>query len=127
MARSYDYFIAGDHEAGRRTIGQALEGAGYRVTVTPEGNFVAETGSLKATIWLGAIAGKNLHRRFEVQFFTNADGSLVARLVRDIGRAAIKGGAIGATVTSNSFADLAKVIGDALTGSQQLSGSLAND
>jgi hypothetical protein len=127
MARSYDYFIAGDHEAGRRTIGQALEGDGYRVSVTPEGNFVAEKGSLGATIALGAIAGKKLHRRFEVQFFTNTDGSLVARLVRDIGRAAVKGGAIGATMTSNSFGDLAKTIGDALAGAQQLSGSLAND
>jgi hypothetical protein len=124
MASTYDFFISGDHEAGKAFVAHILTGQGFEVTVDPTGSFVAQKGSLQKTVWLGAMAGKNFHVSFLVQFFVDQNGALVARLNRNMGSGVLKGGALGASKTDTVFLDTANVMTAALTDAKVLVGSI---
>ena len=126
MASSYDFFILGDHEAGKAAVGTTLEGQGFAVTSTPSGGLLAKRGSTAATIWLGGLAGKNFQVTFIVEFFVDAQGQLVARLNRNMSSGALKGGAIGAAKTDTAFVQTADALGAALSNSGVLTNSIAN-
>ena len=100
MASNHDYFLAGDHESGKALVADALTQLGFEVATTPNGGFTAKRGSFAKTMWLGAMAGKNFHVTFIVEFFTDAQGALVARLSRSLGSSGVKGGALGVAKTA---------------------------
>jgi hypothetical protein len=124
VAASYDYFISGDHAAARTLIQNTLTQQGFAVEQTENGGFVAKRGSMGATVWLGALAGKNFHVSFSVHFFVDERGQLVARLNRNMGAGVLKGGAIGASKTDTAFVDTANALAGALTNAGVLTGSL---
>jgi hypothetical protein len=124
VATSSDFFITGDHEAGKALVASALQSQGFTVTSTPKGGLLAKRGSTAATIWLGAMAGKNFQVTFNVEFFVDAEGKLVARLTRDMASGALKGGAIGASKTNTAFVETAGAIGAALTNSGAFAGNV---
>ncbi|GAB3558904.1 hypothetical protein [Spelaeicoccus albus] len=105
MAASYDYFLSCDTNQARLALGQAFEKLGYTVTGTPKGGLLAKRGSTKKTVWLGALAGKDFAISLVTEFFDHPDGSLVARVSRDMAGGALKGGAIGASKANNAYAD----------------------
>lgn len=115
MAASYDYVISGDHASARALIGNALTQQGFTVEATETGNLVIKRGSMGATVWLGAMAGKNFHVSFTVEFFVDAEGRLVARLNRNMATGVLKGGAIGASKTDTAFVDTANSLAGALS------------
>jgi hypothetical protein len=127
MTTSYDLFIAGDQAASKQLVATSLEQSGFAVTETPEGNFVARRGSLGLTIALGAMAGKRFHVSFTVDFFTDAEGQLVARLNRNLTGSALKGGAIGASIANNRFGETYGALLAALQTAGVLTSSIAND
>ena len=96
-------------------MGKALEGAGFSVTTNPNGTFQATRGSLSRTLLLGAMAGKKFHVTFTVEFFSDPNGNLVARLNRNVSGGALKGGALGANMTNNAFLDTANALIAALS------------
>ncbi|SKB00341.1 hypothetical protein SAMN06295879_2989 [Agreia bicolorata] len=126
MASSYDFFIAGDHDAAKTIIGNALTAEGFTITINTDGGFHAVRGSTAATVLWGGLAGKKLHMSFDTQFFVDDRGQLVARLKRDLAVGALKGGAIGATKTANAFEATSHAIGTALTNAGVLTSSIAN-
>ena len=101
-------------------MGKALEAAGFTVTLNPNGSFLATRGSLSRTLLLGAMAGKKFHVTFNVEFFSDPQGNLIARLNRNVSGGALKGGAIGANMTNNAFLET----GNALTASFSAAGVL---
>ncbi|KAB1660234.1 hypothetical protein F8O01_02560 [Pseudoclavibacter chungangensis] len=114
MAGYTDYFISGDHVAGKGAVAAALQQQGFRVESTPAGGLAIERGSLGTTLLLGGLAGKNFHVKFVVEFSVDEHGTLVARLHREMSRGALKGGAIGAAKTSNAFDDTARALDEQL-------------
>lgn len=126
MASSHDFFIAGDQEAGKALVARALESQGFAVSGTPKGGLLAKRGSTAATVLWGGLAGKKLQVTFTVDFMTDQNGNLVARLTRDLASGALKGGAIGAAKTNTVFQESADAIGHALSDAGVLVGDLAN-
>ncbi|MGV8885584.1 MAG: hypothetical protein ACOH1T_08370 [Microbacteriaceae bacterium] len=117
MASVHDFFLTGDHDAAKAQFNAAVEAQGFTLSSTPKG-MLAKRGSLPLTLLLGAMAGKkNFQVTFIVEFFVDAAGQFVARLSRDLASGALKGGAIGANMTNNSFVDTAAGISAALQGS----------
>jgi len=114
MASAHDFFLLGDHDAARHLVASALQGQGFTVTATPTGGLLAKRGSTAATVWLGALAGKNFHVSFVVDFMVDQQGRLVARLNRNMTGGALKGGAIGAAKTNTAFEETANALGGAL-------------
>ncbi|WP_025155608.1 hypothetical protein [Leifsonia aquatica] len=110
MASAHDFFLLGDHEAAKQLVISALASEGFTVTTTPNGGLLAKRGSTAATIWLGAMAGKNFQMTFMVDFMVDPQGRLVARLNRNMTGGALKGGAIGAAKTDTAFQQTANAI-----------------
>jgi len=81
--------------------------AGFTVERNPNGSLQATRGSLGKTLLLGAMAGKNFHVTFTVEFYSDEQGNLIARLNRNVSGGALKGGAIGANMTNNVFIETA--------------------
>jgi hypothetical protein len=127
VAKASDFFISGDHEAGKGVVASALQSQGFTLTTTPSGGLLAKRGSAKATVWLGAMAGKNFQYSFVVDFFVDAQGQLVARLNRDLTSGALKGGVIGASKTNNTFVEVATAIGSSLTSAGVYAGSVNHE
>lgn len=125
MASNHDYFLAGDQETGKALVANALTQLGFEVTPTPNGGFTAKRGSFTKTMWLGAMAGKNFHVTFVVEFFTDPQGNLVARLSRSLGGGMAKGGAIGVAKTETAFGETAASLLQLLSASQRLLGNAA--
>jgi hypothetical protein len=126
VASSYDFFISGDHTAGRELVATTLTSQGFSLEASQTGGLIARRGNQTATIWLGGLAGKNFHVSFGVDFFVDQYGQLVARLNRNMGLGALKGGAIGASKTDSAFVETANAIGGALSTAGVLTGSLSN-
>jgi hypothetical protein len=126
LASSHDFFITGGTEFGKTLVARALEGQGFSLSATPAGGFLATRGSAAATVLLGGLAGKKFHITFVVDFMTDQDGRLVARLNRGLGSGALKGGALGASKTNTAFQDAADAIGRSLAEAQVLAGDVAN-
>jgi hypothetical protein len=122
MAGTYDIFLTGQQQTGKDLIAQSLSSQGFAIESTPNGGYLARRGSRAATIWLGAMAGKNFQVTFIVEFFSAADGNLVARLSRNLAAGALKGGAIGVGKTNNAFIDTA----NALVAAAQAAGIFLN-
>jgi predicted dithiol-disulfide oxidoreductase (DUF899 family) len=96
--------------------------AGFTVARNPNGSLQATRGSMGKTLLLGAMAGKNFHVTFTVEFYGDEQGNLIARLNRNVSGGALKGGAIGANMTNNAFVDT----GTSLTGAFTAQGILLN-
>lgn len=125
MASTHDYFLSGDHASGKTLVGDALTQLGFEVIQMPSGGFTAKRGSFAKTMWLGAMAGKNFHITFFVEFFTDQAGNLVARLSRSLGTGMVKGGAIGVAKTETAFGETAAGLLSILAASQRLLGNVA--
>ncbi|MEA9985852.1 MULTISPECIES: hypothetical protein [Subtercola] len=118
-----DYFITGDHEAARGLLAQIMQGQGFEVTASPLGGWNVTRGSVGATVWLGAFAGRDKQRlEYTMQFF-DSDGMLVARLARTSGAGAL-GGAIGVSRSASVFTELDQAIGQDLTNRGLLANAL---
>jgi hypothetical protein len=125
MASTYDFFIGGDHENGKRIVADALRGQGFEVTSEQDGNWLARRGSAAKTFWLGGMAGKGFQITFPVQFFVDQQGYLVVRVSRDMGMGALKGGAIGASKTDTVFVEVCNALGGSLTDAGVLASSVS--
>jgi hypothetical protein len=115
MASVQDFFLTGDQATGRAATIEALTAQGFRATDLPNGNVTIQRGSLGKTLLLGALAGKNFHVSFIVEFFTSETGGLVVRLSRDIASGALKGGAIGAVKVDSIFTEISAALAAALS------------
>ena len=127
MATSYDLFFAGGHDEAKRKLGGAFEQDGFTVQTRPDGNWVAARGSASASFWLGAMAGKRFRVTFEITFFVDPAGALVARLNRNLTGAALRGGVLGANMANNAFVKTYKSLVEALSADGTLARSIAND
>jgi hypothetical protein len=114
MAGTYDFFLTDTIEQARERVTAAVSAQGFTLDSTPNGGFVVSRGSMGRTLLLGAFAGKNMHLRFDIQFFSDDQQRIVVRLSRDLASGALKGGVIGASKTANSFADFVNATGAAL-------------
>jgi hypothetical protein len=109
-----DYFITGDHDAARNVLAGVLRAQGFEVATSPVGGWNVTRGSVGATVWLGAFAGKNNQRlEYSMQFF-DYEGQLVARLNRPSGAGAM-GGVIGVSRSADVFTELDQAVGSELT------------
>ena len=128
MASSHDYFLTGNHDAAKEAVSRALATEGFRVTSNSTGGFNASRGSLAATLLIGAMFGKKrFHVAFIVQFFTDAEDRLVARLNRDMASGFLKAGAGGAKITRAMFDETAAALTVQLQSSGIYAGELANN
>jgi len=107
-------------------VGKALESQGFTITVNPNGTYQATRGSLSKTLLLGAMAGKKFHVTFTVEFFSDPEGNLIARLNRNVSGGALKGGAIGANMTNNAFLETANALFTSFTSAGILLTSVAH-
>jgi hypothetical protein len=126
MASSHDFFVSGKQDAAVGIVAQALEGEGFSLTTTANGGLLAQRGSVARTVLLGAMAGKNFHLSFTVDFMTDSQGRLVARLNRELASGILKGGAFGAAKTDRVFQECADAIGFALERARVLAFDKAN-
>lgn len=122
MATTYDFTLTGDPAAAHQIVLGALASIGHQAAPLADGTIAISRGSGTATFWLGALAGKNFHTRFTLQFFDGA-GSTVARLTRVGSLGGLKGGVIGASKTNDVFAEAARTI-DAVTRQTGIFGSV---
>ncbi|MET4783449.1 hypothetical protein [Glaciihabitans sp. UYNi722] len=114
MASSYDFFVTDTLDATKTIVDLVFKSEGFEVGMLPDGNLVATRGKMGMTVMLGAMAGKNMHMRFEAKFFTDDQKRIVVRLNRDLATGAVKGGAIGASKTSSAFQNIAHALGTKL-------------
>ncbi|ROS61099.1 hypothetical protein EDF38_0181 [Frigoribacterium sp. PhB160] len=117
---SYDYFFSGPHDDARRLIDQALVHEGYRLEAMPNGTTKAVRGSLAASLLVGGLAGRGFHVVLYVQYFVDDHDRLVARISRELGLAAVKGGAIGAARAHSAFVEAATALGHAAAWTEQM-------
>jgi len=122
MARGYDFFFTGNREAARALVEGILVSQGFALRPQASGTLVASRGSMAMTVAFGGLAGKRMHFSFTVDFVDEAD-RLVARLTRDTGAGALKGGTLGAAKTGRAFDEVANVLREAAGASGQLAGS----
>ena len=114
MASAHDFFLVGDHGFARQFVASTLGSEGFVVSTTPTGGLLAKRGSGAATLWLGALAGKNFQITFVVDFMVDGQGRLVARLNRNMTGGALKGGALGAAKTDTAFKETVNALASAL-------------
>lgn len=110
MAAAHEFTISGDHAAGINVVRQVIENQGFSVVTLPEGGWKIERGSFAMTLMLGALAGTKFHVSFDVVIATAADGTLLVRMMRNKGRSAVKGGAMGLIKANETFEELANVV-----------------
>lgn len=126
MATSHDFIISGDPEAGKKLIHDTLVNQGFTVEQTPKGGVLAKRGSMGMTLLLGALAGNNFQMTFIVEYFAGQNGELVARLNRNMGSGALKGGALGAAKMNTGFEETANALNSALSSAGILASSVSN-
>ena len=112
---------------GRDKTVEALSSAGFEVTKSADGNLVAKRGSMAKTLLLGAMAGKNFQVTFPVAFYSDPQGNLVARISRELGTGALKGGAIGVNMTNNAFLKTSEHMVQTFSGAGILVTSIAHE
>ncbi|RFA15298.1 hypothetical protein B7R21_04565 [Subtercola boreus] len=118
-----DYFIAGDHDAARQVLADALRSQGFEVATSPLGGWDVTRGSATTTVLLGAFAGREKQRlEYRLEFFEQ-NGELIARLGRSSG-AGILGGAIGVARSADVFTELDQAVGTALTNARILTNAV---
>lgn len=122
MASTYDFTLNGDPAAAHQVVLGALASIGHRASPLADGTFAISRGSGTTTFWLGALAGKNFHTKFSLQFF-DVQGSTVARFTRVGALGGLKGGVIGASKTTDVFHEAARTI-DAVTRQSGIFGSV---
>lgn len=126
MASSFDYFLLGDHHSARTALQRALETQGFTVTATPNGGLYAKRGSTARTVLLGAMAGSKFVVNLIVDFMTDDQGRLVARLHRDMTSGALMGGALGAAKTATVFGETGDAVAATLVQQQVLAQRVDN-
>jgi hypothetical protein len=114
---SYDYFFSGPHDAARHLIDSTVQAQGFALEAMPNGTTKAVRGNLATTLLFGGLAGKGFHVTLWLAYFVDDQGRLVARISRDLGTAAVKGGAIGASRAHSAFVDVATALGHAAAAS----------
>ena len=119
MPTAYDFHVAAPAGQARDVVSASLAEQGFEVSPTPNGSLIAKRGSLGVTLLIGALAGDKMHVTFDIQFFSDGDGS-VARLNRSVAAGAIKGGALGAARAADAFQNTAHKLGVALHEAQLL-------
>ena len=110
VASSYDFFIAGQHDAGKAIVANALAQCGFAISATPKGGIYAERGDKALTLWFGAAAARRFYLKFVVEYFTDAHGNLVARFNRELGRSILMGSYLGADIAITEFGQTANHI-----------------
>ncbi|WP_166983381.1 hypothetical protein [Paramicrobacterium fandaimingii] len=113
MAMTIDYIISGDPEQAKAVIREALASQGFGVEVEPSGRWSVARGSKKATMFLGALAGKKQRFAYGLYFYDH-NGQLLARPMRETGSGAM-GGAIGVARANNVFTEVDQAVGELLT------------
>ncbi|WP_167131508.1 hypothetical protein [Paramicrobacterium chengjingii] len=113
MAMTIDYIISRDPESAKAVIREALASQGFDVEVEPSGRWNVARGSKKATMFLGALAGKNQRFTYGLYFYDH-NGQLLARLMRETGSGAM-GGVIGVSRANNVFTEVDQAVGELLT------------
>jgi hypothetical protein len=126
MATSYDLFFAGDHEVAKGKFGAAFEKDGFTVQSRPDNNWVVSRGSSAKTL-LGGLAGKAFFISFEITFYVDSAGALVARFNRNLVGGVLRGGAIGAGKASTAFTNTYNSLVQTLRIDGTLARSIAND
>lgn len=126
MANSHDFFINADPTEALGRVATVLEREGFRITQNQDGSLNAERGKMSTTIWLGALAGKSFHVMLRAEVFTGPQGGAVVRLHRNVGKAALKGGAIGAAKGNRVYEETANAVHTDLASSGHLTNSVAN-
>ena len=124
MSSYYDCFIAGDHEAAKHLVANALNSQGFFVEVQPDGNWLARRGNMTTTVFVGALAGDDFQITFGVQFFQDAQGQLVARLDKNTAVGFFKGGVIGLGKIDTAFTQTAGAIYTTLLGAGVLTNTI---
>ncbi len=114
MASSYDFFVTDTIDATKTIVDSVFKSEGFEVGMLPDGNLVATRGKMGMTVLLGAMAGKNMHMRFEAKFFPDEPNRIVVHLNRDLASGAVKGGANGASKTSSAFQNNTQPLGTKL-------------
>lgn len=109
MASTFDFTLTGDPAVAQQTVADALASVGHRLSPLQDGTIAVERGNGTTTFWLGALAGKNFHTRYSLQFFP-VEGGTVARFTRSGSLGALKGGAIGHSKTTDIFNEAARAI-----------------
>lgn len=109
MASTYDFTLTGDPAAAHQNVIASLASLGHQVAPLQDGTFAVSRGNGTATFWLGAMAGKNFHTKYSLQFFDTPEGT-VARFTRVGSLGALKGGAIGHAKTGDIFNEAARAI-----------------
>jgi hypothetical protein len=92
-----------------------LTANGWTLTPRDEWNYDIARGNKTKSFWLGGAAGKDFYTPFLHAFSAEPSGKFIARLSRNAFGSAMRGGAIGATKTSNVFSETADTIGHAAT------------
>ena len=115
MASTIEFELTGDHVAAKQLVLSTLSSAGWGVAARDEWNYTLTRGNKTKSLWLGGAAGKDFYIPFELSFSAEQSGHLIARLSRNAVGGALRGGAIGATKTSNVFAETADLIGNTTT------------
>ena len=98
---------------GIGAAGGAVTGAAFGAMGGPIG---AAVGGVAGAV-VGGLAGKGFHVTLWLAYFVDDQGRLVARISRDLGTAAVKGGAIGASKAHSAFVDVATALGHAAAAS----------
>lgn len=111
MAASTTFVLSGDPAAARGIVDGVVAERGYAGESMPSGTIRVSRGSLTKTLLLGAIAGKNFHLTYLLDYGTDAAGNTTATLYRELGGSAIKGGAIGASRAADEYQAFVDAIG----------------
>jgi hypothetical protein len=115
MASQIEFTLSGEQSAARDVVVSAAESAGYTATAADAWSYQLTRGNKTKSFWLGAMAGKDFHLVFSLDFSADAAGALVARLSRDSVSSALRGGVIGASRAADEFQKLADAVGTATT------------
>jgi hypothetical protein len=115
MASVVEFSVTGDHVAARDVVLNAVSAAGFTAVADGTWKYQLSRGNKTTTFWLGAMAGKNFHLTFVLDFSVDDSGAFVARLSRDVMGSALRGGAIGASVASTEFQLLLDSVGTTTT------------
>ncbi|MBI5160356.1 MAG: hypothetical protein HY996_02925 [Micrococcales bacterium] len=113
MAASTTFVLSGDPAAARAVVDGVVAERGYTGELTPNGTVKVSRGSLPKTLLLGALAGKNFHLTYLLDYGTDAAGNTTATLHRELGGSALKGGAIGASKAAEEYQAFVDAIGHA--------------
>ena len=126
MASSHDFRIAEAPAVAHAHVHDILLRQGFTVESPTPTSLRAVRGSKGLTVAFGAMAGRSLHMSFDVDIYQENDGSALVRLHRNMGKAAVKGGAIGASKTNTAFEQTANAIHQELSSAGVLLASISN-